>query len=75
MNRENEYGEYLGDGVYAHFDGWHIMLTTGHHNILDAHNIIALEPEVLAKLDRYRKDLAEQLKTEGEENNAKNTTR
>ena len=66
MHKKESYSEYLGDGVYAFFDGYHITLTTGHHSTLDAKNIISLEPDVLAKLDRYRKDLAEQLKLEKE---------
>jgi hypothetical protein len=40
--------EYLGDGVYASFDGYQVWLATqeGHR--------IALEPPVLHALDRYR---------------------
>ncbi len=47
--------EYLGDGVYATAkeDG-SIMLTTGDHNQLEADNVIFLEPEGFASLDRYR---------------------
>ena len=48
--------QYLGDGVYAtaEEDG-SIMLTTGHHEQLEAGNVIFLEPEVLTFLDQYRK--------------------
>jgi hypothetical protein len=42
---------YLGDSVYAEFDGWHIVLTT--ENGYGPSNTIALEPEVLAALNRY----------------------
>lgn len=42
---------YLGDAVYASFDGWHIWLRTG-----DGQNQrIALEPEVFQRLIAYRK--------------------
>lgn len=39
---------YLGDGVYAEFDGWHIWL--GLH---PGEQKIALEPSVLAALVDY----------------------
>jgi hypothetical protein len=43
---------YLGDGVYASFDGYHIWLG------LDATTqIIALEPEVLSALNKFAADL------------------
>jgi hypothetical protein len=35
---------YLGDGVYADFDGWHVILTT--ENGIETTNRIYLEPEV-----------------------------
>lgn len=43
--------EYLGDGVYATCDGYHIWLKTqeGH--------CIALEPSVLARLNEYHERL------------------
>jgi hypothetical protein len=46
--------DYLGDSVYADFDGYHIVLTTenGYHD--DPRNQIAMEPQVLSALDRYR---------------------
>lgn len=40
---------YLGDAVYASFDGWHIVLRTGDGN----NQIIYLEPSVYAALLRY----------------------
>jgi hypothetical protein len=46
--------EYLGDGVYASFDGYHLWLTTGSHEERDASNRIALEPSVYAALVRYQ---------------------
>ena len=38
--------EYLGDAVYASFDGWQIWLRTGDGN----NNVIALEPAVYQAL-------------------------
>lgn len=46
---------YLGDSVYADFDGYHIVLTT--ENGADPSNTICLEPEVLDALSRYRDSL------------------
>ena len=53
--------QYLGDGVYAtaEEDG-SIMLTTGHHEQLEAGDVIFLEPRVLASLDQYRKRAREE---------------
>jgi hypothetical protein len=44
---------YLGDAVYAQWDGYHIILTTNTHNLATAKNIIALDPEVLFALRIY----------------------
>lgn len=41
--------EYLGDAVYASFDGYHIWLKTGDGN----NQQIALEPKVYLALRRY----------------------
>lgn len=46
--------DYLGDGVYASFDGYYIWLRTGSHQDADATNRIALEPSVLDALLRYQ---------------------
>lgn len=51
---------YLGDSVYAAFDGYHIVLTTENGYLTDPSNTIALEPNVLAALNIY----AERLKDE-----------
>ena len=48
---------YLGDGVYAAFDGDGIWLTA--ENGLAATDAIYLEPEVLGKLERFAKDSRE----------------
>lgn len=47
--------EYLGDSVYAQYDGYHIVLTTENGLPNDPSNIIALEPEVIDALVRFRK--------------------
>jgi hypothetical protein len=41
---------YLGDGVYARYDGWSIWLRTPREN---GHHVIALEPEVFNKLAEF----------------------
>lgn len=46
--------EYLGDGVYASFDGWQIWLSTLREN---GEHRIALEPYVFHALCRYAKAL------------------
>jgi hypothetical protein len=46
-----ELKQYLGDGVYAEFDGHHIWLKTER----DITHEIALEPAVLAALNNYAK--------------------
>lgn len=45
--------QYLGDSVYAEFDGYHIWLTTENGFPDDPTNRIALEPPVLAALVAY----------------------
>ncbi len=42
---------YLGDGVYADFDGFYVVLTT--EDGISVTNRIALEPEVLVALNQY----------------------
>lgn len=42
-------GEYLGDGVYASFDGFQVWLAVNHH----ANHVVALEPTVMLALIRY----------------------
>lgn len=43
--------EYLGDGLYAEFDGWQIRLFA--HNGISHTNEVFLEPSVLAAFFRY----------------------
>lgn len=45
---------YVGDGVYASFDGYHIQIHLGSHK---APPCVALEPEVLAAINQYQKDI------------------
>lgn len=45
--------EYLGDSVYAEWDGYHVILTTRNGYPDDPRNRIALEGEVWAKLVEY----------------------
>jgi len=52
---------YLGDSVYADFDGYAVVLTT--ENGLGPSNTIVLEPEVIAALDRYVKQLREAIES------------
>ncbi len=46
---------YLGDAVYASFDGYHIRLRTS--DGINTTNEIALEPGVLTTLDMFREQL------------------
>ena len=41
--------EYLGDGVYASFDGYQIWLAVNHHE----NKVVALEPSVIESLVEY----------------------
>lgn len=45
------YKDYLGDSVYADWDGFSVTLTT--ENGEGPSNTIILEPDVLAALNRY----------------------
>ena len=57
----NKFKAYLGDSVYASFDGYHIWLTTENGYPDDPRNQIALEPSVFEALIRYQEHLGEQL--------------
>jgi hypothetical protein len=46
---------YLGDAVYASFDGYHIWLRTSDGSRVT--NEVALEPGVLETLDMFREQL------------------
>lgn len=45
--------DYLGDGVYADFDGYNIVLTV--ENGISTLDRICLEPSVLDALNRFAK--------------------
>ena len=57
---------YLGDAVYASYDGYQIELTT--EDGLQVTNRIYLEPQVLEAFSRYTKQIADRIRwlTEGE---------
>lgn len=44
---------YLGDGVYAQFDGYHIWLLVGSHDYPT--DKVAIEPEVFLALTSFAK--------------------
>ena len=46
---------YLGDAVYVHFDGCSIILITS--DGIKTTNTIVLEPQILARLIEYVRDL------------------
>lgn len=52
-----DHAEYLGDAVYASFDGYHIWLTTCDGN----DQRIALEPDVFRALVEYEARLRRKL--------------
>lgn len=45
----NEQQTYLGDGVYASFDGYQIWLAVNHHS----NKVVAIEPSVMRQLLAY----------------------
>lgn len=45
--------QYLGDAVYAHFDGFHIVLTT--EDGMSVTNQICLDPDVSKAAELYIK--------------------
>jgi len=47
--------DYLGDGLYASFDGYQVWLETS--DGVSITNSVALEPSVAAALDNYRRRL------------------
>ena len=50
---------YIGDSVYVHFDGYHIILETNNGYPDDPRNRIGLEPSVFDNLEEYRKHIYE----------------
>ena len=47
MNEQKD--AYLGDGVYASFDGYQIWLAANHQE----NKVVALEPNVISMLIKY----------------------
>jgi hypothetical protein len=64
MDREPR---YLGDGVYATFDGYHIWLRA---QGTDHQNAIALHPGVFDALLEYQRDLVREANKERGPNDA-----
>lgn len=62
------YRKYLGDGLYADFDGYQIVLAAN-NGITDT-NVVYLEPEVLNKFFAYV-ELIEQIKKQHMEKDKK----
>jgi hypothetical protein len=54
MADEKREESYIGDGVYASFDGWYVWLYTDRETGRDQ---IALEPAVFAKLSEFCKEV------------------
>lgn len=52
-NHDKSRPRYLGDGVYASFDGYQIWLAANDHRNL----VIALEPGVMSALVDYAEDV------------------
>lgn len=50
LNEADQFRAYLGDGVYATFDGYQVILTTER---LDGVHWVAVEPQVLTALNDY----------------------
>ena len=50
--------QYIGDGVYASWDGKHVVLDTRAQPVVHR---ICLEPVVMARLREYERVLCEQL--------------
>lgn len=45
--------QYIGDGVYAEFDGYGIWLRTGDHRDDRCDNKVYLEPDILTSLNNF----------------------
>ncbi len=54
-----QHKQYLGDSVYAAWDGYHIVLTT--EDGIRATNMICLDAQVILAFERYCGWLSEQL--------------
>jgi hypothetical protein len=54
MTVERFFTKYLGDGVYASFDGWQVWLHVGNR---EAPPVVALEPAVINALNAYFRNM------------------
>lgn len=52
--------KYLGDGVYASFDGYHVNLAVNNHR----NHVVALEPEVVKALKEYFDEVDNEIKAQ-----------
>ena len=59
MPNESQFRKYIGDGVYADFDGYNVVLTT--EDGIKATNRIVLEPDVWNDLMTYYQWMLEKL--------------
>lgn len=50
--------DYMGDSVYAAWDGYAVTLTTENGFPGDPSNVVVMEPAVLEALDRFRRRIA-----------------
>jgi hypothetical protein len=57
----NETKEYLGDGVYAEFDGYQVVLTT--ENGVTVTSTIYLEPLVIIAFTKYLERLPSKIQS------------
>jgi hypothetical protein len=61
MTTHNDNIDYLGDGVYAHFDGYSIGLSVNTHRDEPA---VWLEPQVLAALNQFAQRMIQQVQAD-----------
>lgn len=58
------HARHIGDGVYAQFDGYGVILTTGSHLEHERDQRICMEPEVVESFTRYIADLKKRLESD-----------
>ena len=56
--------EYIGDGLYASFDGCHFVLRAQREN---GEHWVGLEPEVLHRFNQYAEKVKQILKSRAQE--------
>jgi hypothetical protein len=59
MSGKGPFEEYLGDGLYADFDGYQIILAANDRVCGRPTDKVALEPGVISAFNRYIKGLRE----------------